>query len=174
MAQTIARLRIFASATDYLTIDGYYQALPEDAPGFQIVEDQYGLDVILAFPSDAGKAWTKRLGLMISTRKRLLKNNSAAATQRNIRAWFDHYVRDTNTQLVVFVQGHGWDSSGTEVTVKDYYRGRIIERDPWLKSNLNSAGGIPPYLRFVLSVDAEGTFSDFDTMTSITARTTRP
>lgn len=155
-------------------MDAYFQALPVDNQPFQLVTDQYDLDVLMQFPGDAGKFWVKRLPLQIHSRKRLILNNSDAATRRNIRQWFEFYTRDGFTEFVFFIQGHGTDSELTDVVTKDYYKGYVIQLSPWFRSNLNSAGGIPNYLPLTIIPNAEGTFSDFDVVTSVTTRTTRP
>lgn len=168
------RLRIWATPTDYLTVDAYFQALPQDNQPFEEVIDQYDLPVLMQFPGQAGKFWVKQLNLTIHSRKRLIRNNSSAATRRNIRQWFEHYVRDGFTDLIFFIQGHGWDADLNEVITKDYYKGHIKRLSPWFRSNLNSASGMPAYLPLTVSPNAEGTFSDFDVVTSVTIRTTRP
>lgn len=169
-----ARLRIWFSADDYLTVDAEFQVLPIDNQPFQQVTDQYGLDVIMQYPGDAGKFWVKTLQLVIHSKKRLLLNNSDATTRRNIREWFEHYVRDNFSHFVIFIQGTGTDTEGNAVVTRNYYKGYVTKLSPWFRSNLNSASGIPNYLPLTISVTQEGTFTDFDVVSTVTTRTTRP
>ena len=173
-ASSHARLRIYAAADDYLTVDAEFQALPVDNQPFQLVADQYGLDVLMQYPGDAGKFWVKSLPLVIHSKKRLLLNNSDAPVRRNIREWFEYYVRDNFTYMAVFIQGNGTDSEGNAVVIKDYYGGYVTKLSPWFRSNLNSASGIPAYLPLTFTPDQEGTFTDFDVVTSAVQRTTHP
>ena len=169
-----ARLRLWAAVDDYMTFDAEFQALPQDNKPFQQVTDQYDLDVIMQYPGDAGKFWVKTLPLVLHSKKRLLLNNSDAPTRRNLRQGFEYHVRDNFTHFVIFIQGNGTDSEGNAVVTKDYYKGYVTQLSPWFRSNLNSASGIPAYLPLTFSATVEGTFTNFDSVVSVTPRTTRP
>ena len=111
---------------------------------------------------------------MIHSKKRLILNNSDAATRRNIREWFEYYTRDNFQTYVIFVQGNGTNSEGAAVVTKNSYVGHITKLSPWFRSNLNSASGIPAYIPLNFSITAEGSYTDFDVLGSATERAGHP
>jgi len=170
-----SRVRLWVTGLpgdDYITLDRCQPDIIDSNPT-QVQKTQDDREVIV-YPSGSSSAqWANRLRLTIPTTLIFELNNSGAATSRNFSAWLEYYVRDSNTKLMAFLDLYGRDSAGNQVNSKLYYTGRILPPLPPViltRGVRLSKGSTSPYFTLTMIVDGEGTFTDFDDDTSITAR----
>lgn len=148
---------------DSFICSGWAHALPQlNDPGDE-QEDVYG-NVHRTEPAGTPEQqrWTQRLRLALKRPRYALQLDSTAT--RDLVEFVRHWFVESSTRVYIFVEGHGWNSAGAEVTKKRYYRGKLSGSPPeWLLGELSSAqGSAPPLLNFSFVIDDEGTYSDFD------------
>lgn len=150
--------------SDYLDLGGWHDPLPEDNVPYFVNPDQRGLDVVTEFTaSPYNKAWTRKGGLVLPTRRIMEYNGSGATTQRNWREWLRYYVRDTNPGFYLYGQAYGRQADNAEYLENHYYRIKILTLPAWLNGSLNSMAEIPPRLKLDYYCDDEGKFDDITT-----------
>ena len=158
MAST-SQIRIWQSATDYITLDFATAQVRYSQQGERI-RDRVGLVHRIA-PSTVRYPTGLVLALVPEELSKL--NNAAAATRRTVLEWLEVFFR-TQAELVLYSSAETLDDEGNALTRNLAYKCFIENLPDSHFASLATLDSPTELLELELLVTEDGTFSNFDSL----------
>lgn len=159
-----SQIRLWAVSDDYITLSYAWARVRFSNPGERIT-DRLGL-VHRVSPGAEGYPVTLTIGL--DAGELLEMNNAGAPVQRTVLEWLEYYSRK-QAELVAYLRGETLAVDGSPLNRLLAYTAYIEELPEDYFGTLPVIGGGPESVELSLLITEDGTFSDFETLSSYSA-----
>jgi len=155
-------IRVWRSSEDYVTLDYAQARLSYSQPGERI-RDRLGL-IHRIVPQASYTRYPVRLSLSVLAEE-LLRDCSAQSSYACVLDWLTAWFR-AQANLAVFVRGDSLAMGGADVSRNLALLCYIEEMPQEYSGTLPVVGGGPEYVEIAFHVYEDGTFTDFNSLSS--------